>query len=56
MIAKPLVAGIQNARDAWQLCRCMERPCPPDLAGKKDDGSGAAVDISISRSDAHFPQ
>ncbi len=56
MGGKPPVAGFQNARDAWQLCRCMERPSPPDLAGEKDDGSGAAVDISISRSDAHFPQ
>ncbi len=56
MIGKPAVAVTENPRDAGQFRRGMERPSPPDLPGKKDDGFSTAVNFSIGRGDAHFPE
>ena len=56
MIGEPAIAGVENARDAGQLSRRIERPGPPDLPGKKDDGFGAAINVAVGCGDAHFPE
>jgi hypothetical protein len=54
VIGKPAIAGIENARGSGQLSRCKERPSPPDLPSKIDDGFGATVNFAVGRGDAHF--
>jgi len=43
-------------RGAGQFSCCIERPGPPDLARKVNDGFGPTVNFAVSRGDAHFPE
>jgi len=56
VISNPAVANVENARDARQLGCGIERPGPPDLPRKKDDGFGTGVNFALDRCDTHFPE
>jgi hypothetical protein len=56
MISQPAIPRPKSATHAWQLCRSIDRPSPPDLSREKHDGIGTAIKFIVGCNNSHLAQ